>query len=350
MKPAHLLLAVTFFVGLIACNSQQVVSIEPTQTETAQVDFWDELLARSPLDVNGNPLALTDPSPIDGTYGRLADIPPQWWRCYRCAEYRPSGGLWHMQLDRGVVRILYEMNNWHTVAAFRVEGDRLFLSNDLVCDEEGEYQWMLSDGSLQLSVIDDPCNFDLRGRNLSTGTWQLCPEDRNAAGAPLGCANRIILRPLDEKDLPVMVTVYAGDIRTSDNRPELIVRANKEDSPPPQGVQISFSEDTQPYGINRILWWGGNWIEARSDLDATAIGVQFYGTNTIGWASVFFDGNEVWRGDVSAIWNHHGSYGGYIEISGFEPGEHVIRVESVAGDYRPLTIAVFGYGKTGVAE
>ncbi len=350
MKAIQFLPAGITLMGLIACNSQPMDSNQPTQPAADQVGFWDELLARSPLDVNGDPLALTDPSPIDGTYGRLADIPPQWWRCYRCAEYRPSGGLWRMQLDRGVVRILYEMNEWHTVASFRVEGDRLFVFNDLVCDEQGEYQWKRVDGSLHLSVINDPCNFNLRGENLSLGTWDLCPADRRVEGAPLGCGDRQTFLPLDENDLLVSVKVIPGDVRMFPTHPDLMVKANTEDSPSPDGVQISFAPESQPYGVNRILWWGGNWIEARSNLDATVIGVQFFGTSTIGWASVFFDGNEVWRGDVSAIWNHHGSYGGYIEISGFEPGEHVLKVELVEGDYRPLTIAIFGYGQASVSE
>ena len=354
MKAIHTLPMGFLLLGLFACSSQMGTPIQLTQTASAtQIipeDFWDELLARNPLDVNGNPLPLQDPSPIDGTYGRLADIPPQWWRCLRCAEYRPAGGLWRMQLDRGVVRILYELNNWHTVASFRIEGDHLFLFNDLVCDEQGEYQWTMTDGSLHLSVINDPCNFELRGRNLSLGTWELCPANRLSEGAPLGCGDRQTFLPLDEQDLPVTVTVVPGNVRMFSTPPELMVKANTEDSQPPDGVEISFALETQPYGVNRILWWGGNWIEAHSDMDATVMGVQFYGTSTIGWASVFFDGNEVWRGDVAAIWNHGGSYGGYVQISGFEPGEHVLRVELVDGDYSPLTIAIFGYGKTGVAE
>lgn len=354
MKAIHLLPIGIILMGAIACSSQTFSPGGPTLTSSesqiAEGDFWEELVARSPLDVNGDPLPLADPSPIDGTYGRLADIPPQWWRCYRCAEYRPSGGLWRMQLDRGVLRILYKLNNWHTVAAFRVEEDHLFLYNDLVCDEEGEYQWKLVGGSLQLFVTNDPCNFNLRGENLSLGTWERCPADRRAEDSPLGCGDRQTFLPLDENDLPVSVNVVPGDARVFSTHPDLMVKANTEDSPSPEEVEISFAPESQPYGVNRILWWGGNWIEARSHLDATVMGVQFFGTSTIGWASVFFDGNEVWRGDVSAIWNHHGSYGGYIQISGFEPGEHVLRVELVDGDYRPLTIAIFGYGKTGVAE
>lgn len=354
MKTIHFLAIGFLLLGLFACNSQAPSPIQLTQTAAAtqiiSQDYWDELLARGPLDVNGDPLPLQEATPIDGTYGRLADTPPQWWRCYRCAEYRPAGGLWRMQLDRGVVRILYALNNWHTVASFRVEGDHVYFFNDLVCDEEGEYQWKLTDGSLQLSVINDLCDFTLRGKNLSLGTWELCPADRKAQDAPLGCGDRQTFLPLDEKDLPVTVTVVPGDVRKFSTPPELMVKANAEDSPAPDSVKISFAPETQPYGVNRILWWGGKWIEVRSDLDAMFMGVQFYGTSTIGWASVFFDGNEVWRGDVAAIWNHGGSYGGYIQISGFEAGEHTIRVELVDGDYRPLTIAMFGYGSEGVAD
>lgn len=351
MVKSALSLLFLFSIFLVACAAQAIdgsIQSSPTSgpapTATA---LWDELITRSPLDVDGNPLPAGEASPLDGIYGRLADIPPQWWRCLRCAEYRPAGGLWRMQLDKGVMRVLYELNDWRSVASFRIEGDKLFLFNDLVCSEEGEYRWTLDDGSLKLEVINDPCAYDLRGRNLSIGTWEACPEDRRAEGAPLGCGDRPTFEPLVASDLPVSVVVHPGNVRTYDTPPDVIAVANNEDMASPEGIQITFAPESMEYGVNRVLWWRGDWIEARTDLPFTAMGVQFYGTSTIGWASVFFDGVEVWRGDVAAIWNHFGSHGGYIEVSGFEPGEHVLRVELVDGDIRPLTIAVFGFSETG---
>lgn len=345
--------ALVLLAGLLgACASPQPVAAFPADTPTAATaeatrDTWRELVDRQPLDPDGNPMELTEPSPIDGTYGRLSDIPPQWWRCLRCADYRPAGGLWRLQLDRGVMRIYYALNDWRSIAAYRIEGSRLFLYDDLYCDEEGEYTWSIDSGTLTLNVVNDPCAFELRGKNLSEGSWELCPSDVHDPQAPLGCGDRPVFETLQATDLPVTVTVHEGNVRTFEVRPDLVAVANDENIASPEGVEISYAAGSMEYGVNRVLWWGGEWIEARTALPLEAMGIQFYGTSTIGWASVFFDGVEVWRGDVAAIWDHFGSYGGYIEVSGFEPGEHVLRVELVEGDYRPLTIAVFGFSRHG---
>jgi hypothetical protein len=318
--------------------------------EQTELSIWESLLLRQPLDINGDPIALGEPGPLDGIYGRLDDSPPQWWRCLRCAEYRPAGGWWRMQLDRGVMRLLYTLNDWRTVAQYRIQDDKLILYNDLVCREEGEYAFNFEEGVLLLAVINDPCAFELRGRNLSTGSWHLCPQDRNAEGAPLGCGELPTFESFIESDPELTVTVHQGNARSFDSPPTVYTPANTEDRLPPEGVEIEFHPASMNYGVNRVLWWGGDWIEARTSLPFEAMGVQFYGTSTIGWASLFFDGVEVWRGNVSEIWNHFGSHGGYIEVSGYQPGEHVLRVELVEGDYRPLTIAVFGFSEgTGVS-
>jgi hypothetical protein len=80
------------------------------------------------------------------------------------------------------------------------------------------------------------------------------------------------------------------------------------------------------------------------------MGVQIYGDHTIGWARVLLDGEEVWRGDTAAIWSHLGRHGGYIEISGYDPGRHTIRVESMGFDYHPVTVAFFGFSEQGGIE
>lgn len=350
-----LFFAPLLFSACVASATQEpTANIQPTETTaivgltavpTATVSIWDSLLAREPQDISGNPIALGEPGPLDGIYGRLDNSPPQWWRCLRCAEYRPAGGFWRMQLDRGIVRLLYTLNDWRTVAQFRIEGDKLFIFNDLVCRQEGEYKWALADGALSLEVIEDPCAFELRGRNLSQASWNLCPEDRNAVGAPLGCSDLPSFEPFIVEEGPITVTVHQGNMRSFEHPATVYTSANADNRVPPVGVEITFHSASMEYGVNRVLWWGGDWIEMRTSLPFEAMGVQFYGTSTIGWASVVFDGVEVWRGNVSEIWNHFGSHGGYIEISGYEPGEHVLRVELVEGDYRPLTIAVFGFSE-----
>ncbi|HEX9680308.1 MAG TPA: hypothetical protein VGA32_02555 [Anaerolineales bacterium] len=110
---------------------------------------------------------------------------------------------------------------------------------------------------------------------------------------------------------------------------------------------MAFSPMSIPYGVNRILWWDGPWIQARTDRTVSAMGVQFLGGPQIGWAQVLFDGVEVWRGITSEIGCRGGRCGGYVEVSGFGPGPHVLRVESVVADYRPVEVMAFGFSLTG---
>jgi hypothetical protein len=77
------------------------------------------------------------------------------------------------------------------------------------------------------------------------------------------------------------------------------------------------------------------------------MGAQFMGDPPIGWARVLFNGVEAWRGNTSAIWNEFGRHGGYVEVSGFAPGPHTLRVESLGLDYHPVTVAWFGFNLGG---
>jgi hypothetical protein len=78
--------------------------------------------------------------------------------------------------------------------------------------------------------------------------------------------------------------------------------------------------------------------------------VQFLGESQMGWARLILDGEVVWQGDTSEIGTEKGRYGGYIQVSGFEPGKHSIRVESMGFDYHPVTVASFGFAYKGGVE
>ena len=140
--------------------------------------------------------------------------------------------------------------------------------------------------------------------------------------------------------MPALVNVYPGDSRFYATRPDVYAYANNSTV---DNVKVIHSPESIPMGINRILWWGGDWIEASTSENFTAMGVQFLGDPAIGWARVLFDGEEVWRGNTSAIWSAKGRFGGYVEISGFPPGAHTLRVESLNFDYHPVTVAGFGF-------
>jgi len=343
-----------FAVVLGACRTvattapPPIITSAPTTipvTVTA-TSIWDALLNATPYP-HELPLPEAAASPLDGFYAKIDQSPPQWWTCYRCADYRPSGGIWKLQFDKGVMRIYYDVTKWKSIASFTVSGDRLKIFNDPFCPHEvGEYEWIVEGGSLTLNAINDSCAFDLRGKNLSHQSWLAC----NAEGQDLpGCVETPDA-PAGEtpSQLPVTVTVHGGDSHYFERPPDRFAVANKENVPSPEGIEIQYHDQSIPFGTHRVLWWSGDWIEATTDLPFTSIGVQFWGSGYLGWARVLFDGTEVWRGLTTALGKKHAYFGGYIEISGFDHGRHTIRVESLGFDYHPIKVAAFGFSNHNV--
>lgn len=338
-----LLLVVTGFslaltMAFRAAGGSGAIAPHPTSV-------WSKLLEATPF-AYFTPLPEPAQTAIDGTYAKVDSSWPQWWKCLRCADYRAAGGIWRLQFDKGVMRIFYEVNGWRSIASYTVSEDRLFVFNDPYCPEHvGEYRWSVADGQLTLETVKDVCSFHLRAENLSKQAWLACDVSNpaNAAEAP-GCAEkRSGQLSIIPEDIAVEVTVYGGDSRFFSKPPDVIAHANSADRLPPNDIQISFAEESIPYGLQRVIWWNGAWIEAVSDGAFEAMGVQFLGEQTIGWARVLFDGEEVWRGDTAAIWSKSGRHGGFVEISGFTPGKHILRVEALGFDYRPVTVASFGF-------
>ena len=308
-------------------------------------DLWNMLLEATPFAYT-TPLPDQVENPVDGLYSKIDQSPPQWWRCYRCADYRPAGGIWRLQFDRGVMRIYYAVTGWRTIASYTVADERLYIYNDPFCLDTGEYIWHLEGGQLDLQAVNDGCAFDLRAENLSKESWSVCPSanDVSTTDASPACLENIpIPTAVARSSSALTVNVYGGDSRFFETPPDVAVIANSADRLPPEGIDVSYHPQAVSYGVHRVLWWNGNWIEASTDLPFSSIGVQFYGEAQIGWARVLFDGVEVWRGDTAALSEKVGRHGGYIEISGFEPGSHIIRAESLDFDYRPVTIAGFGF-------
>ena len=358
-RSAGLFLAVVVVLvisGLICLRSTQVAAPslvvatrQPQNTPVqASTSAWSALLQATPF-AYFTPLPDPTATVIDGTYAKVDQSWPQWWRCMRCADYRVTGGIWKLQFDRGVMRIFYEVNNWRSLASYAVEGDRLFIFNDPYCPENtGEYRWSIEGNGLNLEVVDDPCAFDLRAENLTKQSWFICTVASGSTTPAPGCdENQLAVADPVTPEPPLTVTVYEGDSRFFETPPDVIAHANSADTAPPEGVTVSFAEETIPYGLQRVLWWNGDWIEVTFDDSYASTGVQFLGEGMIGWARVFFDGQEVWRGNTSVIWSKSGRHGGYIEVSGFRPGAHTLRVESMGFDYRPVTVAGFGFSTNG---
>ena len=329
-------------------------SVPATQIATTATSPWNVLLEKTPFAYN-TPLPAPVQSPLDGTYTKVDPSWPQWWLCRRCADYRPAGGIWKVQFDQGVMRIYYEVTGWVSLASFTTSGDRLQIFNDPYCPEDvGEYMWKLEDGNLKLEVIGDACSFDLRARNLSSQSWSPCLPPGEPSGAvdqppqPPGCVeNPAMPTTSSPSNLQVTVNEHGGDSRFFEKPPDVLAHANSADNPSPEGIQVTHHPDSIPFGLNRVLWWDGDWIQATTDLSFTSMGVQFLGEPQTGWARVLFDGAEVWRGNTSAIWSENGRHGGYIEVSGFSPGRHTLRAESLGFDYHPVTVANFGFSYQG---
>lgn len=341
------------FIGIIF-SIRKAGDENPNQADLGSVTSTSIWIAFQ----QSTPFAYTTPLPdavqnsLDGVYALIDQSQPQWWSCRRCADYRPVGGIWRLQFDKGVMRIFYEVTGWRSIASYTVSEDRLYIFNDPYCPQDvGEYKWKVEGERLEIEIVQDACAYELRAKNLSRPSWIFCAAsvaaiDINVSElGHLGCAENLAIPTPDvlQSDPSIQVTVYAGDSRFFDTPPDVIAIANTVDRQPPTGIDIGFDGNTIPYGVHRILWWNGNWIEASTDLPFTAMGVQFFGEEQIGWARVLFDEVEVWRGNTSALSSKNGRHGGYIEVSGFSPGKHTIRAESLGFDYRPVTVVSFGF-------
>jgi hypothetical protein len=320
----------------------------PTRTAT-QANAWDALLAVTPVGLT-TPAPPADETAIDGLYAHYDPSWPQWWLCLRCADYRPAGGLWRLQFDRGVMRILYEVTQWRSLASYTVEGDRLFLFNDPYCPyDAGEYTWSVADGALALSPINDGCSFDLRSQTLGGQVWAACDEDEASQASTdphilRGCQLSQASDPTPlPAELPVAVRVLSWDSRELSVPPDLYADANSANGDPVDGVVVTSSPESIPYGRYRILWRPEDWLTATTERSFGSMGVQFLGSQVIGWARVLFDGTVVWHGETSTLGSDKGIYGGYVEISGYAPGRHTIRVERIDIDSRPVAVLFFGF-------
>jgi hypothetical protein len=195
--------------------------------------------------------------------------------------------------------------------------------------------------------VEDGCAFDLRRENLVKQAWANCSADQPAEG----CTEPPDSPPGElTGQVNVTVNVIGGDSHYFKQQPDVFAAANPEDVAPPEGIVVNFHAQSIPYGTHRVLWHEGGWVEATTSLPYTSIGVQFWGSGYLGWARVLFDGGEVWRGLTTSIGKSLAYYGGYVEITGFEPGEHTIRVESLSYDYHPVKVAAFGFSSQPVEK
>ncbi|HNB55125.1 MAG TPA: hypothetical protein PK530_24455, partial [Anaerolineales bacterium] len=248
------LLLVGLLAAILRQNAVPVAAREPSG--------WETLLQTTPQPFL-HPLPAPASGPFDGTYTKLVSAPPMWWKCFRCADYRVSGGIWKLQFDQGVMRLYYDATGWHSLASYTVSGDQVTLFNDPWCpDLEGHYTWQLTGDGLALTPVEDGCSFELRAANLSAQPWQACTAD---ASIP-GCAeNPAPPAPVSASERAVDASTYSGDSRFYETPPDVTALANLPPAQTPEGVTITFHPASVSFGVSRVLWWEGNWIEVTTD-------------------------------------------------------------------------------------
>jgi hypothetical protein len=143
---------------------------------------WSGLLERHPFPYL-IPLPESRPAEMDGFYAKVVVSAAERVHCLRCPDYAPEGGVWKLQLDKGVFRIFHPESGWKSIGTYIVAGDRLLLANDPTCiDAIGLYRWRFEAGRLSLEAIDDPCAIKLRALNLTQQPWLPCrPPNIEAA-------------------------------------------------------------------------------------------------------------------------------------------------------------------------
>jgi hypothetical protein len=190
------LLAVFFVISpdcLSAGSKEKQHRSETEDSAAARESVWAALLQRSPYPYVV-PLPEARTTALDGTYTKVVVTQSEHVHCRRCPDYAPEGGLWKLNLDRGIFRIFHEATGWRSIGTFIVAGDRLVLVNDPACQEcIGVYTWKLEQGQLSLRTIDDPCAIKLRAINFTQQPWLSCrPPSTEAAISghwpqPAGC-------------------------------------------------------------------------------------------------------------------------------------------------------------------
>ena len=151
--------------------------------------IWTELLQKTPFPHTA-PLPPQKRTVVDGTYTKFnpKKTPPV--PCRRCPDYVPEGGIWKLQLSKGVYRIFHEFSGWRSIGSFTVDGSRVQLFNDPTCIEvTGTYTWTLTAGRLNWVVVQDECAIGMRAKNLTQQPWMSCQPPSMEANRekPPGC-------------------------------------------------------------------------------------------------------------------------------------------------------------------
>jgi hypothetical protein len=143
----------------------------PSGQSSSTAIIWAKLLQKTPYPHTA-PLPARVPTALDGTYTKFdpKKTPPV--PCRRCPDYLPQGGIWKLNLDKGIFRIFHESTGWRSIGSFVIDGNRVQVFNDPCCiDVKGFYRWTLAQGRLSLQVVEDKCAIGQRANNLTKLPW-----------------------------------------------------------------------------------------------------------------------------------------------------------------------------------
>jgi hypothetical protein len=156
----------------------------PSGQSSSTSIIWSELLQKTPFPHTA-PLPARVPTPLDGTYTKFDP---------KKTPYVPQGGIWKLNLDKGIFRIFHESTGWRSIGSFIIDGNRVQVFNDPCCIEvKGFYRWTLARGRLNLQVVEDKCAIRQRAKNLTKLPWLSCQPPSMEAGSsghwdkPPGC-------------------------------------------------------------------------------------------------------------------------------------------------------------------
>jgi hypothetical protein len=189
----HAPLLIFLVLGMVAYTFASEAGAQSPEPSTSSIpggspaSIWVELLHKTPYPHTA-PLPPLVRTTLDGNYTKFdpKETPPV--PCRRCPDYAPGGGIWKLNLDKGIFRIFHEATAWRSIGSFLVHGNQLRFFNDPYCLEAiGTYNWTLEEGRLKLLVVEDECAIGLRAMNFTKLPWLFCrPRSMEAAISDYG--------------------------------------------------------------------------------------------------------------------------------------------------------------------
>lgn len=126
------------------------------------------------------PVPMQVPTTADGLYTRE---PTDHWvgtraQCTRCAPFPRDYGRSTLTLALGRYRLEQVLPRYAVTGHYAVAGNRITFFNDPECGRTyGVYTWRLEGDELGLEVVDDPCAFGQRARDLTDAVWTVAADD-----------------------------------------------------------------------------------------------------------------------------------------------------------------------------